>query len=193
MRYGIALDLIIIAVLGFGFLKGYRKGLALMSTPVISFVVGMLLLRPVGSLCYVIFGDDLEYLAEKFIFEKTGNTQVTQLLLEQILNESLIERVVEIFVFVLAYMIISSVASAILVRMRLRVNNQMLNTIDKNLGGTVGVISELLMVYLVLAIFFIMFKFNFADKTILLSKLIDQSFITKWLYSLNPIVYIIGG
>lgn len=194
MNYGILLDVIVVAVLFFGFSKGYKKGVSLMLTPIISFVVGIILMKPVGAIAYNIFGNHLESFVENLLYEKTNNAELTRLLLLQILNEAMIERMVQLFVFVLAYGIISAITTTILSHARLRVNNQVINNVDKNIGGLIGVLSEVAMTFLVLAVVNIIFKFNFTEEgfSIAVMDIVNSSYVTRFLYSANPIIALLN-
>lgn len=193
MNYAIFLDMLIIVLIIWGFTKGYKKGISLMLTPIISFITSMILFKPIGTIIYNIFGSSLNSLIQSILENKLGEEQnlISTFIANSISESGVIERGTEVVAFVLTYTIISFVCSSILYKLRLRKNNVVINTVDKNVGGLIGAFTEVCMICLFLAIIYIMLEFDFASDTLFtIKEMVNNSYLTKILFNYNPIILI---
>lgn len=193
MKYGLILDGCIVALFIWGYIKGYRRGIFTMAVPLISFIVGAIALKTLGSLAYAIFGEGLENLVRNFLLKRVVDGNIVNIIFQQMLNESLIKKTVQMFVFVVVYVIGASVTSTILRSMKLKVNNAFLNSLDKNFGGVIGVLSQVITVFLILGITSVLGGSDIGGSNIeQINAILQTSYIGSFLYKINPIMLLLG-
>ncbi|MBR5356281.1 MAG: CvpA family protein [Lachnospiraceae bacterium] len=189
MNYGILLDIAIVVLLGLGYMKGYKRGIMTMAIPVIAFIVGMIGLKTIGSLTYVIFGETIENAVQEYLLRKIADTELIKIIFGQMIDDALIKKVCQMVWFVIVYALGSATATYLLTHMKLSINNMFINSLDKNFGGAVGVISHVITVMLILGIFSILIGTNEEHE---LWTLINSSYIGKFMYTINPIRLLLG-
>lgn len=189
MTLGILLDVCIVALFVYGYSKGFKRGIITMAVPLVSFAVGTIGLKLFGSLIYAIFGDSLEEITRNFLLKNIADTQIITIIFQQMINDALIKKIVQIICFMFTYVIASSTACYVLKKLRLSINNTFLNSLDKNIGGVFGVLSSLISVMLVLAVFNILITAN--DESVF-NTMVTTSYIGKILYRFNPLTALLG-
>lgn len=189
MNYGILFDIAIVILFVIGYMKGYRRGIITMAVPLVSFIVGLVGLKLFGAVVYAIFGDAIETLFRNFLLAKIADTEIINVIFAQMINDALIKKIVQIVCFMITYVITSAITAYLLRKMKLSINNTFINSLDKNFGGAVGVISSAITVMLILAIFSILIT---ANEESVLNTLVSTGYIGKFLYMINPLRLLLG-
>ncbi len=189
MKIGILFDILILALLGYGYVKGYKRGVVTMFISLASFIVGAISIKTIGTATYLIFGDSLEEATRNYLLRKIPDTEVITVIFQQMLYDSLIKKVVQIICFMITYVVAGAIVGYILKTMRFSINNSFLNSMDKNFGGVVGVMSSLISIFLILGIFSILMT---ANKESFLVTMVDTSYVGAFLYKINPLRLLLG-
>ena len=184
-------DIVVVGLLVYGFFKGYKKGIVLTAIPFLSFISGMVFMIPLGALMYAVFGNGLESFLGSVIASANGDSTIATLISEQIEHESLVKNMFQVLMFIVVYIATSLIVATVFAKTRLRINNILINRMDKGIGGVIGLLTETMTVFLVMTMLFVFMKFSFSDINATLTDAINRSFLTRFLYAVNPMIRII--
>ena len=192
MNVFILIDVVMVLVLISGFLKGYKHGFAISVTPLLSFMCGLFTMKPIGKILYAIFGEALEETIQKLIIIKISNPRVSTLVLNQLTFEDMVRNFLELISFIIVFLVITLIVNMLFDVTELHINNSIINNTDKLLGGISGLLFECCLAFLILTTTKIICYYGYDFRVSeVITKALDGTYITQFLYNINPVSFIL--
>lgn len=184
---GLLLDVLVIAYLAYGFKVGYRRGALIMASPMLSFVISIVITNPIATKLYKVFGAEIELKAQSIIWERDYKN-IYLILLQEIANASFVKRAIEVLFFLLSYSLLSALISMTLRRIKFSLNSGFINYFDRSLGGLLGMCSNIIVVFLLLSALWVLMVFEILPSNNAINLVVSSSFVTNLLRKINPLV-----